>query len=71
MFTMGGKKSTIMNVIHFIGDFCQRVSFWRLLLFLLLLQLCSVTFSQRLLYFVTSSDDVLYDLMLQKFGRMR
>ena len=30
----GGKKSTIMNVIHFIGDFCQRVSFWRLLPFL-------------------------------------
>ena len=27
MFTMGEKKSTIMNVIHFIGDFCQRVSF--------------------------------------------
>ena len=71
MFTMGGKKSTIMNVIHFIGDFCQRVSFWRLLFFFLLLQFCSVTFSQRLLYFVTSSNDVLYDLMLQKFGRMR
>ena len=70
---MRGRKSTIKNVIHFIGDFCQRVSFWRLLFFFLLLQFCSVTFSQRLLYFVTSSDDVFYDLMLQssvEWGKM-
>ena len=47
---------SVTSVNEFVfGDFCL----------LFFLQLCSVTFSQRLLHFVTSSNDVLYDPMLQ------
>ena len=62
MFTM--RKSIIKNVTHFIGDFVNDFLFGDFV-FLFALQSCSVTFSQRILYFVTSSDDVFCDLMLQ------
>ena len=50
-------ESRELRMLYVLSVILSTISFWRFV-FLFALQSCSVTFSQRILYFVTSSDDV-------------
>ena len=50
-------ESRELRMLYVLSVILSTISFWRFV-FLFALQSCSVTFSQRILYFVTSCDDV-------------